>query len=626
LALLLALPAGATVGFAYRWETPRVEVRWSEGNEAPDAAGLRREVAHWKRLAHTLWSRAPEAPPLRMTVSLYGEEMGGAGQRVALTCGPRAETVTAPVTESRVTDALLKVRGAGLAELPPDDSEPRVSPDGQWVSAICWRGGASAEVWIAKRDVETVTRVPFPGDRPLAERVVATTPEWSPDSRQVGWVQGGRLVLFDVRQRFARFVTPAEQVVVGFRWAPRPQLPLLVRFLDDRFALLDSVTGTLIPVSDMLPGAAPLGEFFWSPSGRRLAFKTQSRIEVAALTVPGKAASAWDRFLGRVLGGPPPPPEGREGVAAERLAVLDLGARRMDGYPLEETPLDGVDLGSVGWSLAEDALFVGAGSPDTGWKLVRFPLGSGSPEVLREGSEPLHALGWRPARVLRADEQPGPADVRQEIVQGGKLLRGAPGEGIEFAPPPAEGIARLTLRPGAQGGYLGAESEESGLLTEDEPGRTVLLERGPLAEMDRRRSFFPGGFTAAILGDGPIFPLLPPLAQGAVDFDYVWDKHRSLAVAMQSDGGVGSLRSVGLHPEDEHRAVERDLSGAFSTAAVVALEPQDRPFELTDVSTGTSTVALRYNRPEPNRVLLLAAVVLGAFCLLVFIFRRRLGR
>jgi hypothetical protein len=620
------LPAAATVSFAYRWETPRVQVEWTEGNDGPDTPGLRREVAHWKRLAHSLWAAAPEAPPLRMSVTLLGAEVGSAGPRVSLTAGARTEVVAEPVTEEGVRAALLKVRGGEESAVPPDDSEPRVSPDGQWVSTVTWRAGAS-EVWVAKRDVETISRIPFPGAAPLTGRLIRAAPQWSPDSRQVGWVQGGRLLLFDVRQRFARLVTPAEREVVGFQWPPRPQLPLLVRFLDDGFALLDGVSGTLIPISDMVQGAAPTGEFFWSPSGRRLAFKTQSRIETAALTVPGRAASAWDRFLGRILGGPPEPPQPRDGDVEERLAVLDLGARRLDGYPVRETPLDGLEPTSVGWTFAEDALLLTVGGADDAWKLIRFPLGSGRAEVLRESARPLAALGWRPDRTLRADEEPRREDVRQEILEGTRLLRGAPGEGLEFEPAPVAQNAVLALRPGPLGGYLGVESEESGLLTEDEPGRTALLERADLDHVDRLRRFFPAGFTARALADGPLLPLITALPErGAVDLDYVWDKHRSLAVGMLSDGGVGRLHTVGSHPQDAKRAVEVDFSAEITRGTAVAIEPVDRPFELTDVSTGASTVALRYNRPDRNRLLLLALVVLLAFGILVYIFRRRLGR
>lgn len=621
----LGRPAGATVGFSYQWKTPRVTVNWSEGNESLELPALRRQVGHWKRLAQTLWSKAPDAAPLQMDVSLYGPEMGSEGPLVRLKSGRETLELKAPMEESQVFEALLQLRGTPVEPVPSDDSEPSISPDGQWIAFISWRG-AGPEVWVTKKDASTVTRVPFVGGKDLLDRLVLTTPAWSADSRQVAWVQGGRLLIFDTRQRAARYVTDPKSRVAEFLWPPRQTGALLVTYDDNRFDLLDGVSGSAVPVSELLKGAAPTGKFFWSTTGQRLLFRTQGRIEVAALTIPGKTATAWDRFLNKALGGPPDPPQPRDGEHAERLAVLDLRARRLDAYPVTGTPMEAGQIGSVTWSPDEDTVFLAVhGEGDKAENtLVRFPLShEGKPETVMQTGELLAALGWRSER-FDTNKLPDPAYAKYAVLRGSEVLVSE--DGKEYTSPysPSE-LLRFEVGPGPQGGYLGVEGE---VLTEDEPTQVIYLE--DMAHTSRQivRRAFPNGFLHTYTLDGnPMIPLIKTLMERKpVYADFTWDKGQSLAMAVLSpDGGVGELSGVAFHPNIETQAINVELSKDLGHATILAANPIEKPFLLSDVSTGTSTLALRYARFNPQLLLLWSAIVLAFLMGLVYVFRKWLA-
>lgn len=621
-----SLPAWATQGFAYRWKSPRVTVNWREGNSGPETPALRREVGHWKRLAETLWSGDATAAPLQMDVSLYGPEMGSQGPAIKLKSGPRTAEVKPPITEEGVFQALVRVRGGtGPTVAPPDDAEPRISADGQWVAAISWRG-AGPEVWITKRDLDTVTRVPFVGGKELMDRLVLTAPEWSVDGRQVAWIQGGRVLIFDTRQRAARYVTAADRRAVEFLWPPREGGPLLVRYDDEKFDFLDAVSGSTIPVSDLLKGAASMGRFFWSPTGQRLLFRTQSRIEVAALTVPGRAATMWDRFLNKALGGPPEPPQPREGENTERLAVLDLRARRLDAFPLEGTPLDMGEISSVSWSPDEQTVFAVTGETEGEKSLVRFPLEhGGKAQTVLTSDERLVALGWRSSQMT-TDKLPDPRFAQYALLKGDEVLTSP--DGLKYTSPYSpDSVLKLEIPAGPHGGYRGVEDEEE--LTESEPPQVVYLESMDHAGQEELRRRFPGGMLLTFTLDQPVIaPLKSLVTRDAVDLDIIWHKGQTLAVGMLSPGGgVGQLVGVAPHPVMRGQTIEIPFTEKLTgVSSVVAENPVDQPFPVTDVATGTSTLSLRYARFDPVRLALYAVLVLAVLLGLFYLVRKKLAR
>jgi hypothetical protein len=620
-------PAWATAGFAYRWKSPHVSVMWREGNESPEMPALRRQVGHWKRLAESLWSKESGAAPLDVQVSFYGPEMGSEGPVIKLKSGSRSAEIKPPFEEAEIVKKLVEVRGgATTAAAPPDDAEPRISPDGFWVASIRWHGG-DPEVWITKRNGDTVTRVPFVGGRDLLDRLILTAPTWSPDGHQVAWIQGHRVVIFSTLQRAARYVTPAGKDPVEVLWPPREGGPMLVRYSDESFDFLDGVSGSIIPVSSLLKKAAPMGRFFWSPTGQRLLFRTQSRIEVAALTLPGKAANLWDRFLNKALGGPPPPPEPKEGDETERLAVLDLRARRLDAYPLDGTPLDLTEITSVSWSPDEQTIFAVGSLEPRGAKLVRFPLRHDSkPDEVLSDPGRVVTLGWRSTQMT-TDKLPDPRFAQYALLKEDAVFPSQSGTDFASAYPDG-GLVQLEVQPGPQGGYLGVEGEEEE--TQSEPRQVIFLENMDHAGGEEIRRDFPGGYLVTYTLDGPLVPRIRSFVadRKPVDLDVIWERGQSIAVGMLSEGGgVGTLVGVAPHPTIRGQVVDVSLSELMTRAnGIVAANPYDSPFQLTDASTGTSTLSLRYAHFDAGKLLLYSVVVLGLFFLLVFVLRKKMAR
>ncbi|MCC2668777.1 MAG: hypothetical protein K0Q72_1248, partial [Armatimonadetes bacterium] len=326
--LLGAAVAGsvsATEDIGYRWQTPRVTVTWSEGDSTPFDPAFRRQVGHWKRAAQTLWLEKPSAPPLELAVSFFGPEQGSAGPVVRLKSGTRTAVVPAPITEERVAQALYRVRDGAAAQasssLPADDADGRVSSTGEWIASVSWRG-KGPELWLIPPVPRRVLHIPFPGTGPLADRVVQSPPLWAPQGRTVAWIQGGRLAFFEAKSQKAWLATPADRRVVDVQWAPYANM-VLAQFDDDTFQLLDLRRSTAYVMSDLLKDARPTGEFFWSPTGRRLLFRTQSRVVVANLATPRGAVNVLDRLLSRLVEDHEPP-RAESGPNEERLAVLDL--------------------------------------------------------------------------------------------------------------------------------------------------------------------------------------------------------------------------------------------------------------------------------------------------------------
>jgi hypothetical protein len=603
LALFPAAPARATTPFSYEWKSPRVTVTWREGNQTPDLPALRRQVAHWKRLAQTLWSEKPAAPPLEMTVSLYGDALGGTEPpRVHLKSGGRALTVDEPITEEAVGRALLQLRDgaapAGDLDLPPDDSAPRISPDGKWLATISWRGNGP-EVWATRRHAgSSIVRVRFDGAAALRDRLIQNEPQWSADGRLLAWIQGGRVLLLDVATGDARLASAAGKRAVECSWALTAYTPLAVRYDDDTFELFDILRGVSVPVSDLLRDAAPASALFWSPTGRKLLFKTQSRIVTADLSGPLGVLARGERLIGR-LAGPPEPPKDRSGSVEERIAVLDLAARRLDAYPAAIPP--GLEIGSAAWSRGEDLVMLAAGVPEGPSALVRFPLRhDAAPETVLESAEPLAVLGPR-------------GEDGWALLQGERLLLltgGAP------EPYSAEDGQVLALPPGPFGGYLGVEDE---LLTEDEPGLRVALESLGRAGGEPLKRRFPGGLLAALPLEGEFAAVL--LAQlrrpEVVDADIHPEVKLSWLAVVESgvesgNGGVGRVVAFDADAKKPLEVERIPFSERLSQKSPIAVSPKEVPFALTDARSGIGTLAVQYRRFDVLRLLLIAVALLAA--------------
>ena len=627
---LAALPARATAGFSYQWSSPRVRVTWSEGNATPELPAIRRQVGHWKRLAETLWTEQASAPPLEMTVSLYGPDLGSDGPKVELRAGTRTERVPTPITDEGVFTAILKARdgspapatgpASADAEAPADDTEARLSPDGQWLATVSWRGHGP-EVWVTRRDSSAATRVAFPETLPLLDRLILTEPRWSVDGARLAWIQGGRVVLYEPARGAARLATPPKRRAVGIDWSPHPLSPLLVRYEDDSFSLLDISAGTEIPLSELLKDAAPMGEFFWSPLGQRLLFRTQGRIITAALTGPAQVAAMLERLLTRMTSAAPPPPESQLGENEERIAVLDLAQRRLDAYPVRNTVLDGAEIRSVNWAPEGDRVFVVAGLPGApGSELVRLPLQRDAKTVkLMETTVPLAAVGAREG----TDEGEG---VRYAYVHGEELVVVEDSEPpVVLRPYPPTTYQSFQLPPGPHGGYRGVEGEE---ITEDETGVRVVVESGAQTGGVGARHAFPGGFLAV----APVDAARPPLRQtaqsrGAVDIDVrAVSDGRVAAIVTSPGGGVGEILLASPDPADPARWREEAVSARLTGMTPAVVAATDQPFGATDVATGAGAIAAQYGRPGRAPWVPAAVGAVLALLAVVFFLRRRQRR
>ncbi|MGV3723229.1 MAG: hypothetical protein ACO1SX_20200 [Actinomycetota bacterium] len=616
LATLLLLAAGrawATQGISYRWQSPRVSVTWAEGNSTPFDAAMRRQVGHWKRVAETLWAEKPQAPPLQMTVSFFGPEIGSDGPAVKLRAGNRSATVDAPLTEARVAEALFRVRDGATAspapKLPPDDSEGRVSSTGEWIASISWRGGGP-EIWLLPPAPNRAFRIPFPSQSPDADPLILTEPRWAPQSRRLAWIQGGRLAFFEGRRQQAQLLTPPDRKVIDFEWSPFANL-ILVRFDDDTFQILDLRRSKAMAMSDLLRDALPMGEFFWAPSGHRLLFRTQSQVVTANLSPPRAAVNAVDRFLNRLVGDPEPP-KSVNGPNEERLAVLDLAGQRLDTYPVAGTPLEGAALRSVLWSPKEDAIYgVASVTSDGPMEVVRFPLGAGgAASVLHKAPAECAALGRR-----------GPdADPRYVFLQGRELLSVNAAGAVEALP--SDRIEMFEAAAGPNGGYLGVEGEE---ITDDEPAQAVVLEDLAVVGPTATRQRFAGGLWASVDRKSPVYAeIRSALGTGVVDFDLHPVPGKEVAVLMRSPGGrAGELFSVSADASAPSRPLSESVSKRLSEAKeLIDVKLVDDPFDLVDARSGMEAFAVRYQTLSGRRMLIAGAAI-ALLAVGLFLARRR---
>jgi hypothetical protein len=607
LGLLLAAPAGATVPFSYEWKTPRVAVTWSEENQGPAYLVARRQVAHWKRYADTLWARSPGAPRLVMEVSLRGYfeyPVGGKPAPVVrLRAGEQAAAVTAPLTERKVIQALLQVRGGEAPPVPlTDDSCPRLSPDGRWLALVTWRG-SGPEVWLTRTDSGRGIRVRFPaGEKDLADGLVESEPAWSPDGRYLAWIQGGRAVLVEPEAGSARLVSAPEREPLELLWSPGPGSPLLVRYSDETFDVLDLQRSHALPLSALLKDAAPTGDFHWSPSGGKLLFRTQSRIVTTGLRRPGTLFSELETWMGRLLGQHSPAAP-RYGANEDRLAVLSLPGRRLETFPLAPTPLASGSIESVGWSAAEDVLFV-VKRQEEGFSLVRLPLrGRGPAVVVVDGSRPLASVGHR-----TAEDDSSSSGRRAAFLQGADLLLVSAEPSADISKPfPQNEVVALRLAPGPEGGYRGVESDA---ITEDEAGLRLVLESIEHTDGSPLKHRFPGGLLAAVPLKGAATTAVRAriAAGGVVDADIHSDADSPLAVLVLSHDGVGRIVAIA---GGAGAPIETALSERL--AAPSAVTPEDRPLPQVDPYDGLD--ALAPAREEATSVPL--AVALGALGVLV---------
>lgn len=610
--LCLINPASATEEISYRWKTPRVSVTWQEGNSTPADSAMLLQVGHWKRVAQTLWSQKPQAPPLEMQVSFFGPEMGSAGPRVSLRAGSRSAVVTAPITEARVAEALYRVRDGApsSAPLPADDALGRVSNTGEWVSSVSWRGNGP-ELWLVPPVPGRVFRVPFPGDRPLNAELILSAPRWAPQSRLLVWAQGGRLVLFNGRDQKAQFITPAERRVVDFDWSRYANL-LLVRFEDNTFQLLDMRRSKAIAMSDLLRDALPMGEFFWSPSGQRLLFRTQSTVVTTSLLSPRGIGNALDQVLNRLIG-EAEPPKTETGPNEERLAVLDLGAQRLDTYPVKGTPLESAPLRSVVWSPVEDTLFASVAADPAGpHQLVRFPLQKGTaPTVVLNSRQPLQGLGHRAEG----------GHSRYVFLQGDRLLAIEDSAPIQPTYPyAADASLRFRLTAGPMGGYLGVEGEE---ITADEPGQIALLESVKHTGIALKQWLEHGVYGAMDLESPTVVSAKAAIDPATVDLDLYPARGREVIVLTRSaDGGVGRITSISAEGGFGSAARTDAISDRLDHPKNVLDVPvTDQPFPLIDARTGLEAFAQRYQTLNGKRMLI-AGIAMALLIAAVYLSRR----
>ena len=607
--LYAAVPAGATEGISYQWKTPRVSITWQEGNSTSSDGALLLQVGHWKRVAQALWSQKPGAPPLVMTVSFFGPEIGSDGPRVTLRAGAHTATVAAPLTEERVAEALFRVRDGvnSAAVLPPDDVLGRVSNTGEWVSSVSWRGGSGPELWLAPPVPGRVFRIPSPANTPLQEQLILSAPRWAPQSRLLTWIQGGRLVLFNGKDQKVQFITPKGRRVIDFDWSRYASL-LLVRFDDNTFQILDLRRSKAIAMSDLLRDALPMGEFFWSPSGRRLLFRTQSTVVTTSLLTPRGAGNALDRLLNRLIG-EPEPPKTESGPNEERLAVLDLGMQRLDTFPVQGSPVEGAPLRSVLWSPEEDVLFAAVGSEVNGpHQLVRFPLRAGqAPSMLLDSRQPLRGLGHRTEG----------GHARYVFLQGERLLAIDPSVLSSPANPyPADQSLGLTLPAGPRGGYLGVEGEE---ITSDEPKIVTLLESVKHTGVAQKQWLENGLFGAMDLDCPTVVAAKAAVDPATIDLDlYPALGREVITLTRSADGGAGRITSISAEGGFGSEAHTDAVSERFDhPKKLIDLPIADEPFPLIDARTGLESFAQRYQTLNGKRMLIAGfalALLIGAVC------------
>lgn len=611
--LYLITPAFATEGISYQWKTPRVTITWQEGNSSSADSALLLQVGHWKRVAQSLWTQKPAAPPLELTVSFYGEEMGSDGPRVNVRAGSRSIAVTAPLTEAKVADALYRVRD-GLASptpLPADDVLGRVSNTGEWVSSVSWRGNGP-ELWLAPPVPGRVFRVPVPAGTSLQDQLILGAPRWAPQSRLLAWVQGGRLVLFNGRDQKVEIITRKDRRVIDFDWSRYANL-LLVRFDDNTFQILDLRRSKAIAMSDLLRDALPMGEFFWSPSGRRLLFRTQSTVVTTSLLTPRGAANALDRFLNRLLG-EPEPPKTETGPNAERLAILDLGAQRLDTYPVQGSPLEGAPLRSVLWSPEEDLLVASVGADAGGpQRLVRFPLRKGeTPSSLLDSPQPLRGLGHRTEN----------GQSRYVFQQGKRLLAIDPGALSQPTYPyPENESLQYQLTAGPRGGYLGVEGEE---VTTDEPPTVALLESAKHTGIAQKQWLENGLFGALDLDCPAVATARGAVDAATIDLDLYPAQGREVITLTRSEqGGVGRISSIsaegGFGSAARTEAVSERLD---NPKKIIDIPMVDEPFALIDARTGLEFFAQRYQTLNGKRMLI-AGFAVALLIAAIYLSRRR---
>ena len=634
---MVAAPALATEPFAYRWQTPRVRISWSEGNGSAADPGLRRQVGHWKRVAQSLWSEKPAAPPLEMEVSFYGPEMGSRGPAVRLRSGGRSETVTDPITEAKVAAALRKVRDGAVSplQLPPDDSEARLSPNGQWTAMISWRGNGP-EVWLAQRDAHNVVRVAFPGSERLVDRVMVTEPRWSANGQILAWIQGGRVVIYDVGRRVGRLISPAGKQAVDFWWSPHPVSPMIARYADGTVDLLDLSREAAVPLSDVLRASAATGGFYWSPSGNKVLFPIQGRIVTTDLESAGGALATIQRTLDRFLGMPAgPKPE--TGPNEDRLAVLDIADHRLDAFSVRGTPLETTPASEVSWALNEDLVYAvsggsgeaaepegeGGGGSRGASSLIRFPLAQGQkPSTVLANPQPIHCLG--PATdVLPSEKVQAHPPARLQFLAGNRVLV------IQDGNPPStkepytpEQIRRFTLRPGPEGGYRGVESDA---ITQDEPGLWTVF--APLLEGQGAgtRVLLPGGvFAVTALGSEMGSRIEKEIASGSlVGLDlYPGSRHSGFAVGSSPSGGAGSVGILTPGLDTPGEIHDDPVSRRMSEEQVEVVTPLTEAFHVVDAHSGLVRMSEGYQSATILRMILGGLVLLVAFGAILTLKRR----
>jgi dipeptidyl aminopeptidase/acylaminoacyl peptidase len=200
---------------------------------------------------------------------------------------PASPHAQAPAAATPTVDQLISLRRAG---------SPVISPDGQWVAytvrAANWDDNDyHTEIWLANAST---------GDtRQLTNdlKKSSTSPAWSPDSRTLAFASDRddkrQIYLIDVHGGEARRLTSFEDGIGAFRWSPDGKSIALTRTdpktdamkerektfgdfdvigQDYRMSHLWVLDVASAQAKRLTSGAFTVGEFDWSPDGKRIAF------------------------------------------------------------------------------------------------------------------------------------------------------------------------------------------------------------------------------------------------------------------------------------------------------------------------------------------------------------------
>jgi Tol biopolymer transport system component len=159
-----------------------------------------------------------------------------------------------------------------------------ISPDGRWLAfTTAAADGTGGQLWVRPLDA-TVSQ-------PLAAAELGGTPFWSPDSRSIGFVSGGKLVSVDPRGGPSRIICDAPGGFAQGTWGPGGVIVFHTGIRRGLYAV--AATGGEAKLVTALDASSP--QFL--PDGRHLLYFVQSgRTENRGIYI-GSLDSAENRLL-----------------------------------------------------------------------------------------------------------------------------------------------------------------------------------------------------------------------------------------------------------------------------------------------------------------------------------------